>query len=105
MFLLMLSSLTMLAFPALLGALIDAAHGQQTYPWLPADLLSIGGIAMTLLFFQSILSFGRIRFFVEIAEKALASIRKDTYHRLITLPIEFFANRRVGELKDRKSVV
>src|SRR5690606_24812602 len=103
MFFLILSSLTMLAFPALLGAMIDAAQGQQTYPWLPADLLSIGGIAMTLLFFQSILSFGRIRFFVEIAEKALASIRKDTYHRLITLPIEFFANRRVGELNSRLS--
>lgn len=103
MFFLILSSLTMLAFPALLGAMIDAAQGQQTYPWLPADLLSIGGIAMTLLFFQSVLSFGRIRFFVEIAEKALASIRKDTYHRLITLPIEFFANRRVGELNSRLS--
>lgn len=100
---LILSSLTMLTFPALLGAMIDAAQGRQTYPWLPASVLTIGGISMLILFFQSILSFGRIRFFVEIAEKALSNIRKDTYHRLITLPIEFFANRRVGELNSRLS--
>ncbi len=103
MFFLILSSLTMLTFPALLGAMIDAAQGQQKYPWLPANLFSIGAISMVLLLFQSIVSFGRIRLFVEIAEKALASIRKDSYHKLITLPIEFFANRRVGELNSRLS--
>src|SRR5690606_28642489 len=103
MIFLIFSSLTMLTFPALLGAMIDAAQGRQTYTWLPADVLYIGGISMAILFFQSIISFGRIKLFVEIAEKALANIRKDTYHRLITLPIEFFANRRVGELNSRLS--
>lgn len=98
-----LSSLTMLTFPALLGAMIDAAQGRQTYPWLPANVLYIGGISMCILLFQSLVSFGRIRLFVEIAEKALSNIRKDTYHKLITLPIEFFSNRRVGELNSRLS--
>jgi len=100
---LILSSLTMLTFPALLGAMIDAAQGRQTYPWLPADVLYIGAISMAILFFQSVVSFGRIRLFVEIAEKALANIRKDTYNRLISLPVEFFAGRRVGELNSRLS--
>ncbi|SMG22860.1 ABC transporter ATP-binding protein [Sphingobacterium psychroaquaticum] len=103
MIFLTLSSLTMLTFPALLGAMIDAAQGRQTYTWLPANVWYIGGISMIILLFQSIVSFGRIRLFVEIAEKALANIRKDTYHKLITLPIEFFANRRVGELNSRLS--
>ena len=98
-----LSSLTMLAFPALLGAMIDAAQGKQTYDWLPADLLHIGGISMAILLFQSIISFGRIRLFVEVAEKTLANLRKDTYCKLITLPMDFFANRRVGELNSRIS--
>src|SRR5690606_21491180 len=88
---LILSSLTMLAFPALLGAMIDAAQGRQTYPWLYPSVLYIGGISMIILLFQSIVSFGRIRLFVEIAEKALANLRKDTYNRLISLPVEFFA--------------
>lgn len=103
MFFLILSSLTMLTFPALLGAMIDAAQGGQKYSWLPASVFGIGAVSMVLLLFLSLVSFCRIRFFVEIAEKALASIRKDTYHKLITLPIEFFANRRVGELNSRLS--
>lgn len=103
MIFLILSSLTMLTFPALLGAMIDAAQGRQTYPWLPASVLFIGGVSLIILAFQSIISFFRIRLFVEIAERALANLRKDTYHKLITLPIDFFANRRVGELNSRLS--
>lgn len=103
MIFLTLSSLTMLTFPALLGAMIDAAQGQQKYPWLPSSVMYIGGVSLIILSFQSIISFFRIRLFVEIAEKALANIRKDTYHQLITLPIDFFANRRVGELNSRLS--
>ncbi|WP_312697347.1 ABC transporter ATP-binding protein [Sphingobacterium mizutaii] len=100
---LILSSLTMLTFPALLGAMIDAAQGRVKYEWLPASVMYIGGLSLVILSFQSVISFFRIRLFVEIAEKALANIRKDTYHRLITLPIDFFANRRVGELNSRLS--
>ncbi len=100
---LILSSLTMLTFPALLGAMIDAAQGIQTYPWLPSSVMYIGGLSISILAVQSIVSFFRIRLFVEISEKALANLRKDTYHRLITLPIDFFANRRVGELNSRLS--
>ncbi|GGH03379.1 multidrug ABC transporter ATP-binding protein [Parapedobacter pyrenivorans] len=100
---LLLSSLTFLAFPALLGAMIDAAQGKQTYPSLPADLGIIGAIAFVILVFQSLFSFFRIRLFVEVAEKALANIRRDSYHKLITMPLDFFANRRVGELNSRLS--
>lgn len=103
MIFLILSSLTMLTFPALLGAMIDAAQGRQKYPWLAGSVMYIGGVSLIILSFQSIISFFRIRLFVEIAEKSLANIRKDTYHRLITLPIDFFANRRVGELNSRLS--
>lgn len=103
MIFLILSSLTMLTFPALLGAMIDAAQGKQTYEWLTPSVKHIGIVSMSFLFFQSIMSFFRIRLFVEISEKALAQIRRDTYHKLITLPVEFFANRRVGELNSRLS--
>lgn len=103
MFFLILSSLVMLTFPALLGAMIDAAQGQQTYSWLPSSVKFLGLLALGLLAFTSFLSFFRIRLFVEIAEKALASIRRDSFQKLIALPIEFFANRRVGELNSRLS--
>lgn len=103
MLFLILSSVTMLTFPALLGAMIDAAQGRQTYPWLSPSVYDIGIISLLILFFQSIMSFFRIRLFVEVAEKSLANIRRDSYMKLIMLPIDFFANRRVGELNSRLS--
>lgn len=97
------SSVTLLAFPALLGAMIDAAQGKQSYTWLPAYIPLIGMTCFGLLLFQSVTSFFRIRLFVEVAEKSIADIRKDTYFRLITLPMDFFGRRRVGELNSRLS--
>lgn len=103
MIFLFVSSITLLAFPALLGAMIDAAQNKQTYDWLPVSLSTIALICFAVLLFQSISSFFRIRLFVEVAEKSIADIRKNTYFRLITLPMEFFSNRRVGELNSRIS--
>ncbi|WP_423146119.1 ABC transporter ATP-binding protein [Rubrolithibacter danxiaensis] len=100
---LFLSSLTGLAFPSLLGAMIDAAQGKQKFPFIPASINMIGIISFVILFVQSFVSFFRVRLFVEVAEKSLADIRRDTYFKLITLPMNFFANRRVGELNSRIS--
>lgn len=103
MIFLILSSVTMLTFPALLGAMIDAAQAKQTFSWLPPNVMYIGLLSLGILSFQSVMSFFRIRLFVEIAEKSLANIRRDSYMKLITLPVDFFANRRVGELNSRLS--
>lgn len=100
---LFLTSLSGLAFPALLGAMIDSAKGEPKDWIIPTNINTIGVIAFLVLFAQSILSFFRVRFFVEVAEKSLADIRKDAYFKLITLPMNFFANRRVGELNSRLS--
>ncbi|MBK0379496.1 ABC transporter ATP-binding protein [Mucilaginibacter segetis] len=103
LFFLILSSLVGLAFPGFFGALIDASQGIQRYKFMPADLSSIGKIAIVVLFLQGFVSFFRITWFVQVAENALAALRRDTYFRLITLPMNFFANRRVGELNSRIS--
>ncbi|MCJ8209656.1 ABC transporter ATP-binding protein/permease [Mucilaginibacter sp. RS28] len=100
---LILSSLTGLAFPGFFGALIDAAQGRQRYSFIPANLTTIGEIALAVLFVQGFVSYFRITWFVQVAEKSLADLRRDTYFRLITLPMNFFANRRVGELNSRIS--
>jgi ABC-type multidrug transport system fused ATPase/permease subunit len=100
---LVLSSLVGLAFPGFFGALIDASKGVQHIKFLPADLTKIGEIAIVVLFVQAFVSFFRITWFVQVAERALAAIRRDTYFKLITLPMDFFANRRVGELNSRIS--
>lgn len=100
---LFLSSLTGLTFPKFLGALIDAAQGKQKYDFLPATLNGIGLLALIILFFQAFVSYFRVVWFVQVAEKSLADIRRDTYFKLITLPMNFFSNRRVGELNSRIS--
>ncbi|MBS7563084.1 ATP-binding cassette domain-containing protein [Mucilaginibacter sp. Bleaf8] len=100
---LFLSSLVALVFPAILGALIDAAQGIYKYKFLPRSLNSIAIAGFILLFAQACVSFFRVVWFVQVAEKSLADIRRDTYFKLVTLPMNFFANRRVGELNSRIS--
>jgi ABC-type multidrug transport system fused ATPase/permease subunit len=100
---LFLSSLVGLAFPSFLGALIDAAQGKHTNKLLPASIQGIGLLALIVLFSQAFVSFFRILWFVQVAERSLADIRRDTYFKLITLPMNFFSNRRVGELNSRIS--
>jgi ABC transporter fused permease/ATP-binding protein len=104
MIFLFLSSLTALAFPALIKVMVGNAQGNASdYSFLPQTVNEIGFLAFGILFIQSFVSFFRIRLFVEVAEKALADIRKETYFKMITLPMNFFANRRVGELNSRIS--
>ena len=103
LFFLFISSLVGLSFPAILGSLIDVAQGTHKYKFLPFSLTAIGIGGFILLFCQAFVSFFRVVWFVQVAERSLADIRRDTYFKLITLPMNFFANRRVGELNSRIS--
>jgi ABC transporter fused permease/ATP-binding protein len=99
---LLLSSITSLAFPAAMGKLIDAATGTLS-EGIFTNINTIAIVLIGILAVQALFSFFRILWFVEVAEKSLADIRKDTYLKLISLPMNFFANRRVGELNSRIS--
>ncbi|MGN6397006.1 MAG: ABC transporter ATP-binding protein [Mucilaginibacter sp.] len=103
LFFLFLSSLVGLAFPSFIGGLIDTAQGKQGKGWLPGSISGILTLAGIVLFAQAFVSFFRILWFVNVAERSLADIRRDTYFKLITLPMNFFGNRRVGELNSRIS--
>jgi len=103
LFFLFLSSLVGLAFPSFVGALIDTAQGKRTTDLLPHTIPGILLLAFVVLVLQAIVSFFRILWFVSVGERALADIRRDTYLKLITLPMDFFAGRRVGELNSRIS--
>lgn len=97
-----LSAGTTMAFPYLLKKLIDSAHatGPLTYWASPT------GIALTMagvLVLQMIISFMRVLLFTTVGENAVADMRKDIYRHIITMPMDFFAQRRVGELSSRIS--
>lgn len=99
MFLLLLSSGANLAFPKLLGDLVNAAQAEDF-----ADSINqVAGWLMLVLVAQAVVSFFRVVLFVEVTEKALAQLRQDTYNHIIGLPMSFFAQARVGELNSRIS--
>ncbi|MGD9995173.1 MAG: ABC transporter ATP-binding protein [Salinivirgaceae bacterium] len=99
MFFLLGSSLANLAFPKLLGDLVNAGNTGV----LAESINRIAVILGVLLLIQATFSYFRIVLFVNVTEKALALLRRDTYNHLIKLPIRFFEKHRVGELNSRIS--
>ncbi|MBC8041888.1 MAG: ATP-binding cassette domain-containing protein [Rhizobacter sp.] len=113
---LFISSLLGLAFPYITGNLVDGAMSGRATTGSPAkgfSIPSVQGFQMDIdtlalaligiLILQAFFSFFQSLWFSEVGERSLADLRKDTYSRLIILPMTFFAQRRVGELSSRIS--
>lgn len=96
MLFLFLTSATALVFPMLMGKLVDAANEE-----LIQNIDKIGISLLALFTAQAIFSYFRVALFVEVTENTLQALRNTTYERLISLPMTFFVNRRVGELNSR----
>ena len=97
-----LSGSTTMAFPYLLKKLIDSAHNIS----IGKSAIAPGTIALWMLgilTLQMTFSFMRVYLFTYVGEHALADMRKDVYKKMIMMPMNFFANRRVGELSSRIS--
>lgn len=93
------SSLASLAFPKLLGELVDSGNKGN----LAKDLNHIAFLLIVILLTQAVFSYFRVVLFVNVTEKTLALLRQKTYNHLIKLPIMFFEKHRVGELNSRIS--
>lgn len=114
-----LSALSTMVFPFLLGKMIDAAApGSQVQ--LPSsnmgaealgfDLKTVKWSLNTILLLlflqlsvQTVFSFMRIYLLTEVGEKSLANMRTDLYGRLLSMPMSFYSEQRVGELSNRIS--
>jgi len=99
MIFLLISSGASLMFPKFLGDMVDLGNKGK----LISEITHTGIILLMIIVVQAIFSYSRIRLFVEVTEKTLASIRQHLYNHLIKLPMSFFAARRVGELNSRIS--
>ena len=95
---LVVSTVTILAFPRLSGELLDAASGKSRYF---STIDSVGLRLVGVLFLQSIFSFLRVYTFSIVSERGIADIRTAAYQKLIWLPMSFYDSRRVGELMSR----
>ena len=95
---LLLTGGTALAFPKLMGMLVDCVKDKDLDA---ANNVALGLIA--ILFLQSFFSFFRVYLFVNFTENTLANLRLALYTNLIKLPMTFFSQKRVGELNSRIS--
>ena len=96
MLVLIISSVVMMAFPKVLGDLIDSANS--------ADGTTVNEttiILISIFLVIAIMSFFRIYLFGIVTQKSLALLRTKTYQHLISSPMSFFSTKRVGELSSR----
>jgi ABC-type multidrug transport system fused ATPase/permease subunit len=98
MIFLVLSSLTTLVFPMLIGDLLDAATSDSL-----EKINRLGLILILIFLVNAVFSYFRIYTFAIVTQKTLALLRQTTYNHLIKLPMSFFSSRRVGELNSRIS--
>jgi ATP-binding cassette subfamily B protein len=91
-----LSTATSLAFPKLVGSIIEVIEGKSKY-----TINQITFFLFVVLICQSIFSYFRIYLFTKVSELAMNNIRSDVFSKIITLPIAFLEQRRVGELTSR----
>ena len=95
-----------LMFPYLVGNLLDAAVPSVKVPRLPPWMRDVNQIALFLagsLAMQAALTFFSSYSFTKVGESAVVALRRDLYSRLISLPMRFFGEHRVGELSSRLS--
>ena len=95
---LLFTGATALAFPKLMGMLVDCVKNKNN-----AEANTIALSLLGILSFQAIFSFFRLSLFVNFTENTLANLRLALYSNLIKLPMTFFSQKRVGELNSRIS--
>jgi ABC-type multidrug transport system fused ATPase/permease subunit len=109
-----LSAFTTALFPLFLGKMIDAASPGTTMPGISSASkfsFSLKNIHWSLnttlllifcqLTVQTFFSFMRVYLLTAVGERSLADMRKDVYSKLLTMPMSFFSEKRVGELSNR----
>ena len=89
-----------LSLPLFMGRMLDSAFGQHANRAL-LDRVALGLMVMVLL--QAAMNYAQAYLLAATGERAVASLRRDLFGRLLTQPPGFFADRRTGELTSRLS--
>ncbi|MBY0477977.1 MAG: ATP-binding cassette domain-containing protein [Chitinophagaceae bacterium] len=110
------SAFTTSLFPFLLGKMIDAASpgaGSSGISGINQFGFGLKNIKLSLnttlllifcqLALQTVFSFMRVYLLTAAGEYSLADMRKDVYSKLLSMPMSYFTEKRVGELSNRIS--
>lgn len=122
---LILSQLTSMSIPLLMGQMVGAIVSPDKTTPLPTSnpmgnmnvmgdklqnvfhsapnftLNEVTFLFVVLLILQAAFSFLRVYTFTRVSEQSMRDLRKELYTKIITLPITFFEKSRVGELMSR----
>jgi ABC-type multidrug transport system fused ATPase/permease subunit len=112
--LLVVSGLLVIVITALLGYLMSPT-GQSAIPggamsqqilkmfhWQGESATSQTLFVLVgLLIIQGVFSFFRVYIFAYVTENAMFQLRKDTFSKLIRMPMQFYNEKRVGDLSSR----
>lgn len=101
-------SLIFMVFPLAAGEMANNAAGIPTdsdkaikQVFANFELKDYGIFFLIVLVIQGVLSYFRTILFAIVSENGMADLRKDLYDKIISQPISFFEERRVGELTSR----
>ncbi|MFM9004543.1 MAG: ABC transporter ATP-binding protein, partial [Flavobacteriales bacterium] len=111
--LLVISGLLVIVITALLGQLVSPDSSAEFSTgmwsqWLPQGP-QWGGTSqvlmalVALLIIQGVFSFFRVYIFSYVTENAMMALRRDAFSTIIRMPMQFFNERRVGDLSSRLS--
>ena len=100
MIFLVLSSLLFMGLIGLPGEMANIALGKPKFN-LGLSVKDFGWIFLIILILQGVFSYLRTYLFAVVSEKGMADLRIRLYQKIITQPIHFFEERRVGELTSR----
>lgn len=93
-------------FPWLVGRLLDAAIPSlkpvNDGAWHPS-VDTVAGVLILTLAAQAGLTFFSSYSFNRVGESSIVALRKSVYARLLSLPMKYFGEHRVGELTSRLS--
>lgn len=102
---LLLSSLTAMLFPALMGQLLGGnSSDKPVVDFGNIDLTDINTLLVVMLIVfgaQAIFSFFRILIFSNVTERALRDLKVKSFNKLVNFPIDFYNRNKVGELTSR----
>jgi ABC-type multidrug transport system fused ATPase/permease subunit len=93
------SSGLVLAFPVLMGQLVDSSLVESSLSGEQISRTTL--ILISILGVQAFFSFFRVWLFSIVTEKSLSSVRKALFDKFMHLPMQFYDSRRVGELMSR----